>query len=140
MSTPYVSLYDLFLRKISDYSFASMTQSDFEDIAIKYLDSATSKFFNCKTDLTRDDNMKEFANNLTRTELEIISILMVIEWLSPMIHDTKLLKQVLTDRDFKVYSQQQHLKGITALKDYLKGEVNALISNYTYSDGIGNLK
>jgi hypothetical protein len=111
-----------------------MTKEQAEEFMEDFLLSAIVKFPNCKNDLSdRNSTGKTFNKTLTETEEEILSKLMVIEWLEPMINNVMLLKQALSDSDFKLYSQSQHLDEMLTLKDKSLIEIDNLIIQYTYS-------
>lgn len=134
MATPFSDVYSVFFRKVTDYSFFNISEVELNDVLESYLDGAIVKFKKCNKDLkNRNKVTSTFVESLDEEELEILGCLMVIEWLTPVINDTKLLKQVITDKDFKIYSQSQHLKEITIVRDGLKKEVNQIISDYTYN-------
>jgi hypothetical protein len=139
MSTPFSDIYDIFLGKITDYDFLAVDDLTLEDTLQRYLLSASVKFLRCSTDLSRDTTLKLFTNNLTYLEQEILASLMVVEWLSPKLNTSQLLKQTMTDKDFKIYSQANHLDELIKLRQYMQDEVDGLINVYTYQD-IGDLK
>lgn len=134
MSTPYTSVFSVFMRKVTDYSFLNLSQEDLEDILEGYISSAVVNFKRCRTSLVRDDIEKSFVEDLTEEELEILGTLMVVEWLNPQIYNTLLMKQHLNDKDFKIYSQAQHLDQLTKLRDDKKDEANGLIMAYSFDD------
>jgi hypothetical protein len=136
--TPYSTLYDSFLSKITDYDLISQFDDDLETIMHKYLIGACAEFTQCKQDLTnRDDTLAQFNVTLTDLEIKIISTIMINEWLNPLINNIMLLKQYLSSSDFKAYSQSAHLKEIQSLKYNNQDEVEKLIGRYSYT---GDLK
>jgi hypothetical protein len=139
MSTPFSDIYDIFLGKITDYDFLAVDDLTLEETLQRYLLSASVKFVRCSTPLLRDTTVKLFTNNLTYLEQEILASLMVVEWLSPKLNTSQLLKQTMTDKDFKIYSQANHLDELIKLRQYMQDEVDGLINVYTYQD-IGDLK
>jgi hypothetical protein len=76
---------------------------------------------------------------LSEEEIEIIATLMVVEYLTPKIVSTENLRQMLSDREYGIYSQARQLHEMMALKKQLRLEATQLISDYTYSDGLGGL-
>jgi hypothetical protein len=134
MSTPFSSVYAVFMRKVTDYSFLKLSQNDLEDILQGYISSACVNFKKCRSGLTRDDVTNTFDATLTEEELEILGTLMVVEWLNPQIYNTLLMKQHLNDKDFKIYSQAQHLEQLTKLRDDKKEEADGLIMAYSFDD------
>ena len=49
------------------------------------------------------------------------------------------MKQFLATKDYKIYSQANHLEKLMELKSQFKYEANYLMSQYSYKDGIGGL-
>lgn len=141
MATPFEEIYDYFLSKVTDYDFASFSSMELEDEFEKYLRSAVIKFFSAdSTRLTRDFNTKEFTNDLTDLEKEIISLLMIVEYLNPKIYATENMKQFLASREYKIYSQANHLLKMIDLKNHTRAEANHLMSQYSYQDGITGME
>lgn len=132
--TLYSELNNWFLNKISDYSFLTLTDVEIDNILSMYMKSAITKFGECKQDLSlRDDVLKQFNIDLEDGELEILATLMIVEWLTPKIHTGELLRQKLGDKEYKIYSQANHLKEVRELRDAMKEESENLIMDYSYS-------
>ena len=142
MATPYENIYKVFLSKVKDYSFLDMTQQEIEDQFQDYLVSALTKFKRCKSNLKdRDDELKQFNTTISDEEIEILSILMVAEYLSSILISSELLKPVMTDADFKIYAQSNHIKEISNLRKDMRKEANQLMVDYSYYNGdLGDLK
>lgn len=133
MATPYEAVYERFLPKLTDYSFANLTQEEMEASIQEYLKSAIVKFTFCRKDLyDRDDLLKQFNEDLTGQEIEIIANLMIIDYLMPKLISADLLQQTLNSKDFKLYSQANHIKEIRNLRDMLKNETDRMMMNYNY--------
>jgi hypothetical protein len=135
MATPYSDIYSRFLQKISDYTFLSMSQTDIEANLSGYLLSAISSFKRCKQDLTqRNQDSATFTITLSDEEIEILSVLMVVEYLSPKLVTAELLKQNLSGKDYTIYSQANHINAIKALRDGYSSEAERKIIRYTYDN------
>ena len=140
MATPFEEIYDFFLAKVTDYSFVNFTEIELEEEFEKYLRSAVTKFMSAgENRLGRDFNKREFRNDLTDLEKEIISLLMVVEYLNPKIIATENMKQFLASREYKLYSQANHLSKMIELKNQIKLESHQLMTMYSYQNGIGGL-
>jgi len=142
MSTPYSKIYDLFLNKISDDMFISLTTENKNAILNGYLKSACSDFKKCKYDLSdRNDTTQLFNVDLDDIEVEILSIGMVYNWINPKVLNVENLKNALNTKDFSQFSPANLLKEITSLRDKLKSEFKTAITNYTYDNAdISELK
>lgn len=140
MGTPYFEIYDLFLQKINDISIAQKTDSQIEELLEGYLKSAIGKFYLCKKDLSNRDNIvKQFNVDLDDMEKEILANLMVIEWIQPKLYNVSLLRQTMATKDFKIYSQANHIEELINLKNDKIYETDKLIIAYTFKDDIEEL-
>jgi hypothetical protein len=142
MATSFDAIYDKFLMKISDFSFLKMTEEELEDDFLKYLRSACVNFRQCEKNLFNNFNETELQFNvdLDPYELEILSLLMVIEYLTPHIVATENLKQIIGNREFQFYSQANLLSELSKLRKMLRLEATQLISEYTYARGLDGLE
>lgn len=140
MTTPITDLYDSFLSKISDYTFISDERMD-EDVdeeLMGYLKSACRTFRRkCKQDLTivtGEDGEKTFVSTLDFLEEDIIVALMIVEYLKPQVLSSDTIRQNMSDKEFQVYSQANHLRELSLLYRLFKKEASALISEYSFDD------
>lgn len=136
-STSLFEIYDDFLSKISDYKFLSLNVSEEEinEELFSYLKSAIRKFYRCKNSLKIvEDSVGEkvFESELHPFEIEILVNLMLVEYIKPVLLSTEVLKQSLSDKDFKIYSQANQLREISLLHRNLKADANKMITEYTY--------
>lgn len=141
MATNIGEIYGNFLSKISDYAFLSNTimESEINDELFGYFKVARTKFYRCKNSLdTIDDDAvdggKVFTVDLAPMEIEILSTLMLTEYLKPRMITDEILKQSLSDKDFKIYSQASQLREVRLLYNVLKSDASKLITEYTYLD------
>jgi hypothetical protein len=140
MATPFEDIYVFFLSKVTDFSFANFTDLELEDELEMYLRSASAKFFSAgETRLIKDFALREFRNDLTDLEKEILASLMIVEYLNPKIIATENMKQFLASREYKIYSQANHLSKMIELRNQVKQEVNHLMTLYSYKDGIAGM-
>lgn len=134
-------LYDGFLSKISDYSFISdsRTDSEVEEELFGYLKSACRRFQGkCRQDLTIVTNEvteeRNFTVTLTYLEEDILIALMLVEYLKPQVLSSDTIRQNLSDKDFQVYSQANHLRELGLLYRLFRTEARAMLADYTYQD------
>ncbi len=139
--TKVLDLYDGFLTKISDYNFLSEERTDEEvdEELYGYLKSACRRFSNkCKQDLTIvEDGVtgeKTFVSTLTLMEEDILIALMLVEYLKPQVLSSDTIRQAMSDKDFQVYSQANHLRELGLLYRLFRAEARAMISDYTLQD------
>ncbi|PLR99934.1 hypothetical protein CVD19_00855 [Bacillus sp. T33-2] len=81
----------------------------------------------------RDETLKQFNKDLTEEEQEILSNLMCVEYLTPKLITDDLLKQTLSSKDYKLYSQANHIKELRELRDQFQKEANNLMILYTFN-------
>lgn len=133
MATDYSLIFDRFLTKINDQQFLKLPEDDIEEFCKKYLRSAVVKFKGCKNDLSnRDDSLGLFYDDLRESEMEIIALFMGIEWLSPLIYNRTNLQQFLGDREYRYYSQANHIDKLILLKDTWQSDVEREMISYSY--------
>lgn len=134
--TFYSEIFDYFLNKISDYDLLkNLDDNEIVKICNMYLKSSIAYFTKCKKDLSkRNDDEQIFLIKLDDLEIEILSSLMVIEWLRPYVNNRLNLSTILGDKDFKTFSQANHLKTLTELQDKLQNEIERLYMQYTWND------
>lgn len=89
--TSYEAIYNRFLTKITDYELAFVPEEDMELMLHGWLLSAIAKFRKCASNLSdRDDEQKCFNINLVDEEIEILSLLMISEWIEPQLNSVLL--------------------------------------------------
>ncbi|NUJ17382.1 hypothetical protein FKN04_12405 [Bacillus glycinifermentans] len=128
--TNLAEVYDSFLSKITDYRLSKMTEEEIKEDLFGYFKSARAKFYKCKKDLTVIDEV--IQSDLSDIEIEILVSLMLVEHIKPQLLSSENLKQSLSDKDFKIYSQANQLRETRLLFDNLKREVNKMITEYTF--------
>ena len=140
--TFYSEIFDLFLLKIADSDLLqNLSDEDIMNLCNKYLKIAISEFSSCKNNLSnRSDEAQTFNIKLSDIEINILSSLMVIEWIRPYITNRMNLSSFLADKDYKTYSQANHLKVLIDLKNNLSDEVERNMIDYTWKNfDINNL-
>lgn len=140
MATPLSEVYDFFLTKVTDYSFLSLNETgDLESVLYKYLRSAIVRFTSTTKDLTVDTKAQEFTATLDDFEKEILATLMSISYVSSKITHIKNLEQVLSDKEYKIYSTANHLAQLVALRKEMNLEASNLMVAYSYRAGLDDL-
>lgn len=148
MGKTYLSdVYDYFLSSISDYAILEAIQDDpesVEDELFTFFKKARGKFYKCKQplDLQEDGNGqkyfgyiedgKEVEVSLTSFELAIITHLMLVEYMKQQLLATEVIKQSLSDKDFRIYSQANQLRELNLLYRLIQRESKVMITEYTY--------
>lgn len=134
--TPYKSIYDRFLSKITDFDIVQLTADEIYEVASIYLTAAIVEFSDCKQDLSDvDDVAEQFNAELTRTEIEILANFMAIEFiLTKYIRTQALLKYTLYSGDFETYSPSNLLDRATSMVKELESRNRRTIAIYSYQD------
>lgn len=129
--TSYETIYNRFLSKITDYKILQMEDEDVKMMLNGWMTSALANFRTCESDLSkRDELLEKFDDDLTDLEIEILSILMVSEWLAPQLNSALLTKQLITGKDEKFYSQSAHLKELMELQTASDKKARLLLNRY----------
>jgi hypothetical protein len=137
MPTPYSQVFDSFLSKIEDTSYLILTDPEIETDLIKLLNSSLIHFTYPKVDIfQKDDELQTFTLDIPYAEIEIISRMMVKEWTGRKIRNIRLIEQALSDRDFKLTSQANHLQALLDLQKYNDSEIEKLLAKYSYSNNL----
>jgi hypothetical protein len=134
--TKLVDIYESFLGKVSDYSFLTISEDEVNDELFGYFKTARTKFYRCKNslELVDQDGEQVFTVELHPMEIEVLATIMLVEYLKPQMITSETLKQSLSDKDFKIYSQASQLREIRLLYQAMKADSNKLITEYTYLD------
>lgn len=133
--TAYEDIFKYFYSKVKDYDFVDLDDDDLEDILTSYLRSSIVRFRSCRKDLSdRDDETKEFNITLADEEIEILANLMIVEWLNPQLQTTELIRQSLSMRDARMYSQAAHIRELMELREKAKQEAQQLMTAYSYAE------
>ena len=135
MATPYETIYNRALSKIEDPTLAMLPEEDLENMLHGYLMSAIAKHRKCEHDLSdRDEELKQFNSDLSDLEIEILSILMVREWISQRLHSVTTVMQTFSGKETNFYSQSSHIKELREMDDRLRLEAQQLSRDYSYTD------
>ena len=136
MATPYSDVYNEFLGKITDYDLPKFIDTDREEILFGFMKSACVKFKKVwLVDLyDRDEVLKQFNQSLDDEVIDIISELMITEWLKPKVLSSENLKNCLSTKDFSLFSPANLLKETRETYDMCKKESNRLINNYSFEN------
>ncbi len=140
MSTPYSEIDNMFLSDIKDDTLLEFSEEEREEILNNLRTKAITRFKACRKDLyDRDNELKQFNQDLTEEEKLIIATCMRKYWLNDKIYNLELLKQRISTKDWKMTSQAMHLLRLTTLAQELDKEISKMIVDYTiYNTGKEN--
>lgn len=137
MATSYSVVINTFIMKIKAYKLIALLEEDRNEIVLYYLKAACSKFGRKSIHdlINRDEETQEFTEELDSDEIDILSEIMITEWLSPMMYDDELLESRLNTKDFTEYSPAKLIEQIHEVFKTSKKNSKQLIIDYTYTHG-----
>ncbi|MDG4943979.1 hypothetical protein OSX66_08725 [Staphylococcus agnetis] len=129
--TDFNLIYDKFLSKITDFSYAQLEQEVLEEDLKNKLLQALAYF--PQLDEEKTETFESiFVNELTNVEQEIIANLMVINHLDKFIISEDNMRILLNSKDYKQYSQATLLKELKATKSEYQSDVDAMMNAYSF--------
>lgn len=136
MATPYSDVINVFLGKITDYDLPKFTDLEQIEIIFGFIKSACVKFKRvCLIDLyDRDEDLQEFNQDLDDEIIDILSELMLVEWLKPKVLSSENLKNCLNTKDYSMFSPANILKEAKDTLKMCKDESTKLINNYSFAN------
>lgn len=113
MATPYSEIFNQFLIAVQDYDLLDQGQEFAEKQLIRLMTRAIADCKNMilnsdtKLDLTkRDDELKEFEEDLGDEEIELLVTGMEYFWWHPKLQNSENMYNALNTRDFSLYAPQ----------------------------------
>lgn len=135
--TSYTEIFIRFSQKITDYKLLELSDNDVHEMMRGWLFSAISKFRRCENDLSlRDDETEYFETDLNDTEIEILALLMVSEWLEPQVNSELFTSQFFGGKEEKFFAQSNHLDKLLSLSKSNKIASQKLMRDYGYEKAI----
>ena len=140
-ATPFSTIYDSFFSRITDDMYMELTELDTYQILQDLLINAIPRFefprfniFDYEEGFLDEETYEGvesggievpaiiwsggfFNHNLTKEEINILSICMVIEWLGQQLETTENTRMKYSGSDFKFTSQANHMAKIKVLID-----------------------
>lgn len=143
MSHKMDDIYREFLSNIDDYA---LTLNERDEVSLLeelfgHYKFARRKFSKSRADLgTNYQSHRDVPegeemlinDSLSYQEVDIIIHLMLVSYLRPVINSNKVLRQALTDKDFNLTSQANHLSQLTIWYRRLQSEADRAMTKYTY--------
>lgn len=115
--TPFSTVIDYFLRKITDDMYMEMTKADTEAHAADYIPLAIPYFEFPRTALwSFDAENSTFNDALTNDEINIIATYMVVCWIDQQLASIELTRMKYSGTDWKMTSQASHMNRLKDLK------------------------
>lgn len=139
VSYTYLSeIYNAFLAKITSYTLLSKTDKEIEENLFDLFKSARANFYKCRNslDTIEDEETGElrFTVELDPFEIEILAQLMLVAYITPAVNSDENMKQILSDKDAKIFSQASQLRELRLLLKETETTAKRMITEYTYLD------
>lgn len=137
--TSYETIYAACLSKFKNFEIPTMDEESVKNYLHDFLAPAIAKFHVCRTDLSdRDDENECFNNDLSDSEIEILSNYMVIGYTdAEYIQTPTLLKLHLTSTDFHALKAETMLNRLMSMHDYYIKENDTWLSRYAWTGAYG---
>ena len=117
MATPFETIIDCFLGKITDDMYLELTYEDtMRDAKLFLLDAIPYFEFPRFALYDYDAELEEYNIDLTREEINILALLMKTAWLERQINSVENTRMKYSGSDFKMTSQANHLSKLLQLK------------------------
>lgn len=139
MSTKITRVYNSFLQKISDYKFLD-DKEYVESILYGYYVTASAEFIQCPKDLSTNADEEDILpdvvlikSDLNNLEVEILAMLMIVEYFKQIMIRNETLEQALSDSDFKILSQANQINQLKDFYKEIKRETAVKVTKYTFA-------
>ena len=131
MATPYEKIYERFLNSVTDFNLAELDDNTLDEMLRDWLHKAIVRT-RTSSDLSRNDDMDVFNNDLSDLDIELLSLGMKLAWLDQTLASTELTLQFIGGKEEKWFSQAAHISELRALREDTKLEIQKLHSYNTY--------
>lgn len=134
MNTKYEIVYSAFFSKLSDYDFPDYSEETLKSIIHDLLVSAVTRF-RLSTDkniLDMNDEQETFNCELNETEIDILSEIMIENWLKPKLYNSDLMRNVLNTSDFSQFSPANLINAIRETYSLAHSRSESLINKYSF--------
>lgn len=132
--TSFESIYARCRTRIRDYDKEGYTDELFQQMERDLLDAAIDDFADiCVQDLTNlDDELEQFNIELSRKEQSILALSMIAHWLEPYVYNSDALKNVMSTKDFSLFSPANLLEKMTDLLQMSNRRLSAEMNLYSF--------
>lgn len=133
MATPYEKIYNRFLNRTTDFNLAALDDDTLRFMLKGWLHSAVVQV-RTTNDLSYDDELEVFNNDLSNLDIELLAMGMTMAWLDQTLNSTELTLQFIGGKEEKYYSQANHIAELRALREDTRLEMKRLHSYGTYTN------
>ena len=122
--TPFSSVYNLFLSKITDDMYMELTPQDTEKMLRSLLNAAIGMFefprksleIYVPTEEDEEGTEECFKSNLSQEECNILATYMICEWIGQQLASVENTRMKYSGADFKFTSQANHMTKLQSMK------------------------
>lgn len=146
MGTPHSVFMDAFLRKIKDYEHLSACIEHIEDEAFHYMKVVFAQFNRiCEYNLVASNDIAgEISETIKDEDLyeitDIVSEGMVMQWLKPWVNKSEGFENVLSTKDYTLYSPAKLLAEMKGLQKDSEIRYKSMVNEYSFNHGdLGSL-
>ena len=133
MGTPYEKIYNRFLNSTTDFNFVELDDYTLRDMLKGWLHSAIVKV-RTSSDLSCDDELEMFNNNLSEMDIELLAMGMRLSWLDQRINSTEYTNLFVAGKEEKFYSPSSQLSELRALRSDTLREMQQIYTYSTYNN------
>ena len=131
--TSYETVYGRFLNSTTDFNLADLDDHTLNEMLKDWLHSAIVKT-RTSNDLTRDDEVEAFKNDLGDLDIELLAMGMKLAWLDQRINSTQYTNLFVGGKEEKFYSPSSQLAELRALRADTLREMQQLYTYSTYNN------
>ena len=130
--TSYDIVYGRFLNSTTDFNLADLDDHTLNEMLKDWLHSAIVKT-HTSNDLTHDDEIEAFKNDLSDLDIELLSMGMRLAWLDQRINSTEYTNLFVGGKEEKFYSPSSQLAELRNLRADTLREMQQLYTYNTYT-------
>lgn len=130
--TSYEVVYNRFLNRTTDFNLAELDDYTLREMLKGWLHSAIVKI-RTSSDLSFDDEIETFSNDLSDLDIELLAMGMTLAWLDQYLNSTENVLQFIGGKEEKYYSQANHINELRALRADTLREMQQLYTYNTYA-------
>jgi hypothetical protein len=134
--TEFAQVLDSFMQRVQDYKLVILyntSVTDFQTYCESFLLDAVEEFSPI-CDQSLANSSSTFTETLTQKNIRILSMLMTRYWLQKEVNDVRQMSLHLQDKDFRTFSEANHLREKQAKYNSLREELSQELVNYKLND------
>ena len=137
--TPYSNIFKRFESMMTDFDLDGLLVLNKIEIEVALLNNACSQYFTSIDDLTRDDLIFTFINELSSYSELILANFMVQGWCKPYVNSQELFETHFATSEYKEFSPSAKMEQIRLLMVYAEGEASKLATKISVKNILGRL-